>query len=231
MNTQKDGQDDHSKRPLLELIIEGKKFEWIEQFITGKQLKELRGLPLDCELFLDIIEPWKDDAIQNDEVVDLARPGIEQFYIKQKLKYSIDGKNFETDKQYIRGSQIRSQGNIADNFQIFLDNKQPWDDELIEDNEIVDLARPGKEKFYSKEKCFSVEIIVNLEPKPWNAEKITFEQVIVLAYGNYDSDPRKGYTVTYDRGPIQNIEGTMVAKGEVFVKHKMIFNVKQTHTS
>ncbi len=231
MNTKKDGQDDHSKRPLLELIIEGKKFEWFEQFITGKQLKELRGLPLDCELFLDIIEPWKDDAIQNDEVVDLARPGIEQFYIKQKLKYSIDGKNFETDKQYIRGSQIRSQGNIADNFQIFLDNKQPWDDELIEDNEIVDLARPGKEKFYSKEKCFSVEIIVNLEPKPWNAEKITFEQVIVLAYGNYDSDPRKGYTVTYDRGPIQNIEGTMVAKGEVFVKHKMIFNVKQTHTS
>ena len=112
-----------------------------------------------------------------------------------------------------------------------MDNKQPWDDELIEDNEIVDLARPGKEKFYSKEKCFSVEIIVNLEPKPWNAEKITFEQVIVLAYGNYDSDPRKGYTVTYDRGPIQNIEGTMVAKGEVFVKHKMIFNVKQTHTS
>ena len=231
MNTKKDGQDDHSKRPLLELIIEGKKFEWFEQFITGKQLKELRGLPLDCELFLDIIEPWKDDAIQNDEVVDLARPGIEQFYIKQKLKYSIDGKNFETDKQYIRGSQIRSQGNIADNFQIFLDNKQPWDDELIEDNEIVDLARPGKEKFYSKEKCFSVEIIVNLEPKPWNAEKITFEQVIVLAYDNYDSDPRKGYTVTYDRGPIQNIEGTMVAKGEVFVKHKMIFNVKQTHTS
>ena len=231
MNTKKDGQDDHSKRPSLELIIEGKKFEWFEQYISGKQLKELRGLPLDCELFLDIIEPWKDDAILNDEVVDLARPGIEQFYIKQKLKYSIDGKNFETDKQYIRGSQIRSQGNIADNFQIFLDNKQPWDDELIEDNEIVDLARPGKEKFYSKEKCFSVEIIVNLEPKPWNAEKITFEQVIVLAYGNYDSDPRKGYTVTYDRGPIQNIEGTMVAKGEVFVKHKMIFNVKQTHTS
>lgn len=231
MNTQKDGQNDHGKRPSLELIIEGKKFEWFDQFITGKQLKELRGLPLDCELFLDIVEPWKDDAILNDETVDLGRPGIEQFYIKQKLKYSIDGKNFETYKQYIKGSQIRRQGNIAADFQIYLDNKQPWEDDLIEDNEIVDLARPGKEKFYSKEKSFSIEIIVNLEPKPWNSEKITFEQVIVLAYGNYDSDPRKGYTVTYDRGPIQNIEGTMVAKGEVFVKHKMIFNVKQTHTS
>ena len=32
MYKQKDGQDDHSKRPSLELIIEGKKFEWFEQF-------------------------------------------------------------------------------------------------------------------------------------------------------------------------------------------------------
>lgn len=231
MNTQKDGLDDHGKKPFLILIIEGKEFKWFEQYITGKQLKELRGLPLDCELFLDIVEPWKDDAILNDEVVDLARSGIEQFYIKQKLKYSIDGLNFETDKQFIKGSQIRSQGNIPTNYEIYLNNKQPWEDDLIKNDEIVDLARPGKEKFYSKEKCFSVEIIVNLDPKPWNEEKITFEQVISLAYGNYDNNPRKGYTVTYDRGPIQNLEGSMVAKESVFVKHKMIFNVKQTHTS
>lgn len=231
MNTKKDGQDDHNKRPSLELIIEGKKFEWFEQYITGKQLKELRGLPLDCELFLDIVEPWKDDVILNDEVVDLARSGIEQFYIKQKLKYSIDGKNFETDKQYIKGYQIRRKGNIAADFQIYLDNKQPWEDELIEDDEIVDLARPGKEKFYSKEKPLSVELIVNLKPKPWTEKTITFEQVITLAYGSYDSNPEKGYTVTYDRGPHQNPEGSMVKGQSVFVKHKMIFNVKQTDKS
>jgi hypothetical protein len=231
MNAHLGGHDDQKGRPSLILIIEGKEFNWFEQYITGKQLKELRGLPLDCELFLDIIEPWKDDAILNDEVVDLARNGIEQFYVKQKLKYSINGENFETDKQYIKGSQIRRQGNIPINYEIYLDNKQPWEDDLIKDDEIVDLARSGKEKFYSKEKCFSVEIIVNLDPKPWNEEKITFEQVIGLAYGNYDADPRKGYTVTYDRGPIQNLEGSMVAKELVFVKHKMIFNVKQTHTS
>lgn len=231
MNTRKDGQDDHSKRPSLELIIEGKKFEWFEQFITGKQLKELRGLSLDCELFLDIIEPWKDDAILNDETVDLARPGIEQFYIKQKLKYSINAENFETDKQYIKGSQIRKQGRIPDDYQIFLDNKEPYEDDLIENDEIIDLARPGKEKFYSKEKPFSIELIVNLKPKPWTEKTIAFEQVITLAYGNYDSNPGKGYTVTFDRGPHQNPEGSMVKGQSVFVKHKMIFNVKQTDKS
>ena len=231
MNTQKDGQDDHSKRLSLELIIEGKKFEWFEQFITGKQLKELRGLPLDCELFLDIVEPWKDDAILNDETVDLARTGIEQFYIKQKLKYSIDGKNFETDKQYIKGSQIRIQGNIAADFQIYLNNKQPWEDDLIEDNEIVDLARPGKEKFYSKKEVVEIIIIVNGREKQWCEKTISFKQVVELAFGNYHQNPNTVYTVTYAKGPHQNPEGSMVKGDTVFVTNKMVFNVTATNKS
>ena len=231
MFTQKDGQDDHRKRPSLELIIEGKKFEWFEQFITGKQLKELRGLPLDCELFLDIVEPWKDDAILNDETVDLARPGIEQFYIKQKLKYSIDGKNFETDKQYIKGSQIRRQGNIAADFQIYLDNKQPWEDDLIEDDEIVDLARPGKEKFYSKKEITEFIIIVNGREKQWNQKTISFKQVVELQFGNYQENPNTVYTVTYAKGPHQNPEGSMVKGDKVFVTNKMVFNVTATNKS
>lgn len=231
MNTQKDGQHDHSKRPSLELIIEGKKFEWFEQFITGKQLKELRGLPLDCELFLDIVEPWKDDAILNDETVDLARPGIEQFYIKQKLKYSIDGKNFETDKQYIKGSQIRNQGKIPDDFLIYLSNKQPWEDDLITDDEIVDLARPGKEKFYSKQELNEFVIIVNGREKQWCEKTITFQQVVALAFGNYQDNPNTVYTVTYAKGPHQNPEGSMVKGTKVFVINKMVFNVTATNKS
>lgn len=231
MSKIKIGQDDQKGRPSLTLIIEGKKFDWFEQFITGKQLKELRGLPLDCELFLDIVEPWKDDAILNDEVVDLARTGIEQFYVKQKLKYSIDGKNFETDKQYIKGSQIRKQGDIPDDYEIFLDNKQPWEDELIENDEIVDLARPGKEKFYSKKEIIEFIIIVNGREKQWCEKTISFKQVVELAFGNYQENPNTVYTVTYAKGPHQNPEGSMVKGDKVFVTNKMVFNVTATNKS
>lgn len=231
MSTVNDGQDDQKGRPFLTLIIEGKKFDWFEQFITGHQLKELRGLPLDCELFLDILEPWKDDAILNDEIVDLGRPGIEQFYVKQKLKYSIDGKNFETDKQYIKGSQIRVQGRIPANYQIFLDNKQPWEDDLIEDDEIVDLARPGKEKFYSKQEIIEFIIVVNGREKRWNEKAITFHQVVELAFGNFQDSPDTVYTVTYAKGPQQNPEGSMVKGTKVFVINKMVFNVTATNKS
>lgn len=231
MYKKENGQDDQKGRSSLTLIIEGKKFDWFEQYITGKQLKELRGLPLDCELFLDIIEPWKDDPILNDEVVDLARTGIEQFYIKQKLKYSIDGKNFETDKQYIKGFQIRDQGSISDDFQIFLNNKQPWEDELIEDDEIVDLARPGKEKFYSKKEVTEFVIIVNGREKQWNQKTISFKEVVILAFGNYQENPNTVYTVTYAKGPHQNSEGSMVKGDKVFVTNKMVFNVTATNKS
>jgi hypothetical protein len=231
MNTQKDGQDDHSKRPSLELIIEGKKLEWFEQFITGKQLKELRGLPLDCELFLDIVEPWKDDAILNDETVDLARPGIEQFYIKQKLKYSINTENFETDKQYIKGSQIRKQGKIPEDFLIYLSNKKPWEDDLITNDEIIDLARPGKEKFYSKQEVNEFVIIVNGREKQWCEKTITFQQVVELQFGDYQENPNTVYTVTYAKGPQQNPEGSMVKGDKVFVINKMVFNVTATNKS
>lgn len=231
MNTNGNGQDDQKGRPSLILFIEGKKFEWFEQFITGKQLKELRGLSLDSELFLDIVEPWEDDAIQNDEVVDLARPGMEQFYLKQKLKYSIDGENFESDKQYIKGSQIRKQGNIPDDFQIYLSNKKPWDDDLIDDDEIVDLARLGKEKFYSKQDITEFTIIVNGREKLWNKKTITFKQVVELAFGNYNDTSDAVYTVTYAKGPQQNPEGSMVKGDVVFVTNKMIFNVTATNRS
>ncbi|MCW2120659.1 multiubiquitin domain-containing protein [Flavobacterium sp. 7A] len=231
MNAHLGGHDDQKGRPSLILIIEGKEFNWFEQYITGKQLKELRGLPLDCELFLDIIEPWKDDAILNDEVVDLARNGIEQFYVKQKLKYSINEEKFETDKQYIKGSQIRRQGNIPDDYQIFLNNKQPWEDDLIEGNEIVDLARPGKEKFYSKREVSEFIIIVNGREKQWCEKTIIFKQVVELAFVNYQDNPNTVYTVTYAKGPHQNSEGSMVKGDKVLVTNKMVFNVTATNKS
>lgn len=74
-------------------------------------------------------------------------------------------------------------------------------------------------------------LIVNLKEKPWPGKKITFEEVVILAFGTYDSNPNKVYTVTYDRGPHENPEGSMVKGDSVFTKNKMIFNVTATDKS
>lgn len=149
----------------------------------------------------------------------------------ETLNFEINGKSFHWSEQYITGAELRKLGNVPLDEEIFLSIKKPWEDELITDEVKVNLARPEIENFFFKDKHFKVSLIVNLKDKAWAEKKINFKDVIELAYNTYDPNPNKGYTVTYDRGPRQNPEGSMVAGDRVFVKDKMIFNVKQTDKS
>jgi len=145
------------------------------------------------------------------------------------LELTINGKKYEWSQQYITGAEIRKLGNIPIDDEIFLAVKKPWEDETIPDDKQVNLARPEIEHFYSKVK--EVIIVVNGTPHKWTKQKISFKEVIVLAFGQYIDKPTMVYTVAYEDGPKQNPEGSMFAGQEVFVKHKMIFNATATDKS
>ena len=150
---------------------------------------------------------------------------------KTVLNLTINEKQYEWTQEYITGAEIRKIGNIPAEDEIFLAIKKPWEDEIIPDDKQVNLARPEIEHFYSKSKHFKVELIVNGRLKQWAENTITFDQVVVLAFGIYDSNPNRIYTVTYDKGPHENPEGSMVNGNKVYVKNKMIFNVTATDKS
>lgn len=147
------------------------------------------------------------------------------------LELTINGKRYQWHQQYINGAEVRTLGNIPSDDEIFLAIKKPWEDEPVSDDKQVNLARPEIEHFYSKDKHLKFTLIVNGKPKDWGEKTISYLQVIVLAFGNYDPDPKKVYTVTYDRGPHENHEGSMVKGDEVVVKNKMIFNADFTGRS
>lgn len=211
----------------LHFVVEGRLFKSSKQYITGAEVKELAGIPLDAELYLYIREPYNDELIGNDQKVDLALPGIEGFYTKKPLHLKVDGKLYLWRKQYITGADIRKLAGIPDDKDLYLDVPGNWEDNLINDNEKVDLARPGIEKFETRDS--NVTIWVNSHPHVYNKETISYEEVVALAYGSYDSS--KGYTVDYDRGPVQN-PGGLMSKGDVlYVKHKMEFHVTNPHLS
>lgn len=227
------GAASHAPNPKvpLKFVIEGKEYETFNQYKTGAELKQLAGIPLDTELFLSISKPYQDELIENVKQVNLARPETEYFFVKKKLQFFINDKPFTWYKQYIRGIQIRELGNIPAEDDIFLDIKEGWQDDQILDDEVVDLARPGKEKFFSKPRPTEVTIIVNARPHIWKERIISFEQLVVLAFASYDNNPNKGYTVTYSRGWEPKPEGTMVKGSVVRVKNKMIFDVTATDKS
>ena len=163
--------------------------------------------------------------------VDLSRPGVEHFYLKKELRFTINGKSFSWNKQYITGMRLKKLGDIDAEDEIYLKASAGFEDQLIDDETKVDLARPGVEHFVSKDKVVAITLIVNGRPKEWKEKKISFDQVVVLAFGKYDPNPNIVYTVTYDRGPHQNPEGTMVRGDVVRVKNKMVFNATATDKS
>ncbi|HMG16291.1 MAG TPA: multiubiquitin domain-containing protein, partial [Saprospiraceae bacterium] len=153
----------NSKIP-LKYVIEGKEYETLDQYKTGEELKQVAGIPSDTELFLSISKPYQDELIENEKQVNLARPEIEYFFVKKKLNFYINDNPFIWYKQYIRGIQIRELGNVLATDEIYLDIKEGWQDDQILNDEVVDLARPGKERFFSKPGSSEFTIIVNARP-------------------------------------------------------------------
>lgn len=211
----------------LHFIVEGRLFKSSKQYITGAEVKELAGIPLDAELYLYIREPYNDELIGNDQKVDLALPGIEGFYTKKPLHIKVDGKLYLWRKQYITGAELRKLASVPEEMDIYLDVPGNWEDNLINDNERIDLARPGIERFETRDS--QVTIWVNTHPHLYNKKQISFEQVVELAYGNYN--PSNGFVVSYTRGPIENPRGRMSKGDVVYVQHKMDFHVTDPHLS
>lgn len=76
-----------------------------------------------------------------------------------------------------------------------------------------------------------ITIFVNGEEKIVKKEKISYEEVIILAYGSYDSSERVTYTVTYYKGHSHNPNGVLVKGQSVMVKEGMRINVTKTNRS
>lgn len=57
---------------------------------------------------------------------------------------------------------------------------------------------------------------------------MTFDDVIILAFGKVSIGPNICYTVTYKRGLGQNLEGSMVERDIAVINNVIIFNVTRT---
>jgi hypothetical protein len=224
-------ENENAGKPALQLAVNKKSIDWFEQYITGEQIREIGKIKNDDRLYLKVKEPWLDELILPDTKINLARPGIEEFYSTEKLVFTVNGKSYQWPEQFITGKQIRKVAGIDADDLIYLDNDKPYKDNLIEDDEEVDLARPTVEHFYTVEVGFEATIIVNGQPKKWDKPRISFKEVIVLAYGSYNDSQTMVYTVAYEDGPKQNPEGSMLRDSVVFVKNKMIFHATATDKS
>lgn len=147
------------------------------------------------------------------------------------LRLTINGAHYEWSHEFITGAEIKEIAGISADQDLFLAIKKPLPDEPILDDTKVNLARPEVEDFYSERPEKEIKIMVNGIVKEWDRRKITFKDVIDLAYGEYIDLPTMVYTVAYEDGPRPNPEGSMLKGDSVFIKNKMIFHATQTDKS
>jgi hypothetical protein len=91
----KEEQENEHGKHVLQLTINGKQYEWAQQYITGAEIRKLGNIPPDDNVFLAIKKPWEDEPIADDTKVNLARPEIEHFYSKdkhQKITLIVNGR-------------------------------------------------------------------------------------------------------------------------------------------
>lgn len=113
-----ENKKDHGHgKPVLEITINGKKFEWTEQYITGLQVRKLGEIPKEDKIFLDIEKPWEDEPIEDNTKVDIARPGIEQFFSckhqdERLVTIHINGKEYKIHRGKHTVAEIKKIGNV-----------------------------------------------------------------------------------------------------------------------
>lgn len=92
-------------------------------------------------------------------------------------------------------------------------------------------SQPENPPIPPKDKTITIKVNTVEKELDKNVKKLSYEEVIVLAYGNYNEDDRVIYTVNYSNGPKQNPKGTLVKGKNVKVGEGMIFNVSRSDKS
>lgn len=100
------------------------------------------------------------------------------------------------------------------------------DIEIPRDDTVIELT--ADEHFYSQKE---VKIVVNGEEKETSETRLSFNEVVAIAFPVPPSGENIMFTITYRKGPAANLKGTLTETGSVKVKKGMIFDVTATDRS
>lgn len=200
---------------------------------TGRQLIQVAGFSNveGCSAYA-ILPSGDFEDLRLDETFDLRGKGVERFIVFETdrvFKLMIDQRQIQWGAPTVSGKTLKLLAGVdAASYDIWL-RGLPQQDRLIEDDELVDVTVPGVEKFAITHKKFN--IIVNGRPKEVNQSRLSFEEIIQLAFPGAVFNETIAYTVTFKRGPSSNPEGSLVEGASVNLKNGMVFNATATDKS
>lgn len=227
--------DVHEKT--LRVCIDGQEYEFDDPKPLGRQLLDKAGKrPVEEFVIYLFLDNGLMEGIGQDETVDLRKPGIEKFITFETdriFRFQLDGRSFEWGANLITGLTLKKLAGIDPaSHEVWLENRGHGDDRLIADKETVDLSEEGLERFFTLDgHSKEIEVFVNGRKKVVTTPKVSFSEIVALAFDPIPTGPMIIFTITYRHGPHANPEGNLLEGQTVKVKNGMVFNVTYTDKS
>jgi hypothetical protein len=125
------------------------------------------------------------------------------------------------------GKALYYLGHVAGHRELFREVGGDREDELILQDDAVVHLKEG-EHFYSQK---AIVLVINGEAHEVVETRISFEEVVKLAYPVPPPGQCIEFTVTYRNGPHANPKGTLTIGHSARIKNRMIFDVTPTDRS
>lgn len=203
--------------------------------VVGLQVAAAVGAhPVEDFAVLQHLKSGELESVRPVENIDLSKPGVERFFVVRGAsnhRFTVEGLSMEWPQDKIAAKHIKFLAKAGDEMVLILDRDDG--DRELDDDEEVNLSKPGVERFKLRKKQPKfVTIFVEATPHEWpKGEMITYEQVVTLEFPDFAQHPERTYSVTWKKGEGAKHEGVLVPGASVKVKDQMEFNVTDTGQS
>ena len=143
-----------------------------------------------------------------------------------RVQIQIDREPYESPTP-TTGSALYALGHVAAHRDLFREVTGDDEDELIA-RDAVNVTLTQNEHFYSQK---VTAIAVNAQKKEVAETKLSFDEVVKLAFPIAPNGQNIMFTIKYRKGPKQNPKGSLLEGQTVRIKNGMIFDVTPTDRS
>ncbi|WP_186114428.1 multiubiquitin domain-containing protein [Burkholderia gladioli] len=208
-----------------------RKIEMDDPVPLGRQILTAAGHPADSDFSVyNILNTGDFEDVRLDEEIDLRRPGAERFIIfkaDRDFKLTLNQRQLLWGLPSISGADLYALSNAGEDLAVYLVCPGA-DDRLIERGDSVDLTAPGVEHFITVKHPREFEIFINGRKTIVHDERVTFEQLVELAFPGVPPQPDVTYSITYRKVASFPHEGELAPGAFIDVKNGSIINVSRT---
>ena len=149
---------------------------------------------------------------------------------KHHVRIYINEKPYESPNP-TTGEALYRLGHVQPGFDLFRDARGDKEDPLVENDEEPVHLREDEHFHSGPAQPREYTIIVNGQRKVVITRRVSFNEIVKLAFPTPPAGANILYTVSYEDGPRVNPQGSLKEGQSVVVKNGMIFNVTATDKS